>query len=428
MWAVALGDLALNSNDITWAVDTLVEAGTRIRTDSLETERSLYRMGADRSAARGLAATLLPVFDGQPCADAVAPEGRNVIAALRTLACSRIDEVRRIAAEALTPVWAAPCGREADQSQCRHAVALDVALAGAFDCQLGPWNPDLGRRDTAPLTGPIQETLAAVPTEILLIDRLTAAIVGAGGCVASSCCISTSTQTILDALLAAHCRGAAQWADKGYRRDDDDHRAIAAVLLTEAANSRCAGLEAHLDLFVDHSAALAELLQDFAFLATYDAEHRARFRALWLVVMDRILDAVASGHEVRGDHYFHDNAIAGLVPAPQVSVTDTDIDGTLHSATNGWPNLSDIADRIERWLPLAVGIPAAVDALIGFLRRAAPAAQAAVGLPWISRLVEGHMDSIAGRSITSRSGWKNFAESHALEAINDETTNVSSTP
>ena len=77
-------------------------------------------------------------------------------------------------------------------------------------------------------------------------------------------------------------------------------------------------------------------------------------------------------------------------------MTDQDVDTTLTAARIGWPTPGELASRVERWLPLAIGDGWSVDALVGFLEGAPLPEQASRGLPWMLRLVDGHYESARG--------------------------------
>jgi len=57
-----------------------------------------------------------------------------------------------------------------------------------------------------------------------------------------------------------------------------------------------------------------------------------------------------------------------------------------------------LADRIERWIPLAVGRHECVDALISFLNTAPLDQQASHGLAWVAALVTPRPSEIAGHT------------------------------
>jgi len=394
--AHALGDVSLPSDMLNWATAAVLEVGLA-QEDSGRYSGERFDMGADRSAARALPLLLLPCF-GEDAGESrlTSDVHAKVSAAVARLAASHIDEVRREVAVAMAQVWTAPCTPGYGGTyRCRHAEALAAVVGAARMCRLGPFDDGAQRRLEVALDGSIVEALRDLTTADILVPRLTGPIIAVADCVRSSCCGAGDAAPLLQALLGVHRRGAAHWADKRYHTDHDDRRFVAEVLLKLAGSGRDQELIQHVDLFADHPHALEQLLDDLAQLATYDEGHRSALSAVWPRVMDQVLSAYDEGRGNRRDRW-SDRAVAALIPAPRISAADGELEATLVAARVGWPTPEELASRIERWLPLAAGEGWCVDALIGLLDVAPFPEQASRGLPWMLRLVEGHIESAQG--------------------------------
>jgi hypothetical protein len=89
--------------------------------------------------------------------------------------------------------------------------------------------------------------------------------------------------------------------------------------------------------------------------------------------------------------------VGGLLPNPQITTSDSDVDATLERAQRDWLSPDDIADLMERWLPLAHREPKSVDAVVRLARCTAAEWQATTGLEWVERVIDGRYDWLAGR-------------------------------
>lgn len=79
--------------------------------------------------------------------------------------------------------------------------------------------------------------------------------------------------------------------------------------------------------------------------------------------------------------------MTALIPDPSPLTWDPDLAATIEQAWDGWPAAVELADLVPRWLPQAVGVRFAVDALIGFLRASPIEQQLRLGLPWVRALI-----------------------------------------
>ncbi len=392
--AHARGAATLSADELAWAARFLVKCASEPRLGDFDYEQSTFLTGADRSAAAAVPAMLLPALRTEP---AHLPD-EEVTAALVACTTSLFDEVRRIAATALGPVWQAPCATTDGDGRCIHAIALDAIDAGVRDCQLGPWN-QAGRRDRLPISGPLPESLAVVATDSLMISTLVAPIIACADAATSGCCVAATAQTLLDALLDAHRRGAILWADEGYSWNVSDHHyQPARVLYRLAAAGDIEPLLGHVHAFAGHAAALSQLLHDLAQVATHDAALRAALPQVWPAVLRAALDDIDAGADLRGDHHHCDDALANLLPRPELEIGDRDPDATLVAADAGWIDPNLLADLVDRWVPLARGEPRCVDAAVRLARTAPRSWQATVGLRWVTDLIDNRYDRIASHS------------------------------
>jgi hypothetical protein len=391
--AHAHGRAQLADDDIGWASEILIDAALNPRLDTFSVESSIYPWGADRSAAIGLPALLLPAF-------AIAPIDRVVVEqGIVACATSLFDEVRRALAVGLGPVWQAPCDEASTRGRCRHQLAWSVVEAGLRDCQLGPWNQQRQRRDIQPLDGPPTETLPKVATDGLLVNRLTGPLVASADAARSGCCVAERAQHLLDALLEAHRRGAAHWAVKGYgTHNHQDFRRVARVLLDSAIRGDGEPLAGHVRAFVGNPRALRQLLDDLLLLFTYDADLRQALPTVWPAVMQVALDAIDNGGDPRQDLHWGDWAVASLIPHPGLDTGgDPNPNATLEAANRDWIDPNALERLIARWLPLARGYPRAVDALLGLIQTAPASWQATTGLRWVDELIGGDYAAVAAR-------------------------------
>lgn len=392
------GRAAVGDDDLIWAISSLVGVMRDTPShDDIDFGGMLFDVGADRSAGRGLAATLLAPFHEEGSATVqVAADDADVEAALLRAFTSPVDEVRRLTATALRPVWQAACGAVRD-GRCRHEVALSAAFEAARYARLGPWD-DFARRRPAPLEGPVIDALATQAPANLAMDWLTSVAIAAGDCAIAANCQADRAQSVLETLLDVHRRMLPGYLEHHYKRDDVDREPFVVATIREAAAGRGEHLQAWLAAFSGNPEAVAEFLDDAGRVATYDPSFRADLAATWPPLADRLLDAVEAGVLVHDrDHLGHD-ALANVIASPQIRIAETNIDAVLDAARAGWISFEVARARIERWLPHAVGCGRCVDGLIQFLRTTAIATQVEEGLAWVRQLVEGRGEAISTRS------------------------------
>ncbi|RUO92068.1 hypothetical protein D7Y11_16715 [Corallococcus sp. AB018] len=385
----AAKQIALGRDDLKWAITTLTSAIHGPNDDTLISEASVYPMGMDRIAARGLPVIL-------SIADAEVDFGQHsaVIDAMRFLMKSPLDEVRRTLATAFSFLWHAPCRLIGnDKPTCIHGEALACVRDGARYVRMGALEG--GMRTIAVLGENVEKALSAVAVEDLLLSRLVGPIVATTACAMSKCCVAGEAVRLRDALFEAHQRVRPHHIEKRFRVDALDDLAIVSALLDCLPPKPLIG---HVKQFVSAPSALNWLLRELATVATESPQRRQAFRRVWPVVMDIVLDAVLQEEDGSWDHPLTAIGVDRLIPSPWPSVNARNLEATMREAADGWPVVAELATRIDRWLPLAVGNASCVDALVGFLGTAPMHEQATRGLSWVAALLDGSFGEIASRS------------------------------
>ncbi|MFH8976313.1 hypothetical protein [Streptomyces sp. NPDC017890] len=386
--AQARGRLRVPVDDLRWATTVLIEAITEPSRTGYAAS-SYYSMGADRSAATGLAA-LLAVTS----ADAVL-DRQAIIDVLTRCSTNHFDEVRMAFARALEYVWAAPCDTDRQPGPCRHQVALDAVEAGLRDCRLGDWDPKTGTRERPRLDGPYERTLPEVDTEQLYLISLIPPLVAAGAASLSDSCVADRANRLTETLLAAHARATDHWAKEGY--ENRHSKRSARVIVDLAVSGNTEPLKAHAQHFAANSRALHQFLRDLAVLFTYDDGLRPSLPAVWPVVMEAALDAIGDGTGLRTSHHWDGLALGSLLPAPEIDISDTDIDATLARARQDWLHPDILTSLLDRWTVLARQEPKALDALAQLGKCAPLTWQRDTGLRLAERLMDGNHRIAANR-------------------------------
>lgn len=412
--AHADGRIAVPDDDLAWAISVLVDVLADVPgPEKVAFGGSVFDLGADRSAGRGLTATLRPAYheDASPTLRATA-DAPEVERALGNALSSPIDEVRRLTATALRPVWSTECG-PIFGGRCRHEVALRLATEAVRFARLGEWD-QAGRRPS-PLEDPVVEVLANVDPEDLALDWLPSAVIAAADAAATPNCQAGRAQEILRIVLEVQRRALPLYLEHHYKRDEADREPFVIGMLQEAASGRRAPLDAWLSSFTTNSEAVEELLNDAARIATYDPSFREDLAAVWPSVADHLLDALDAGTLVHERAYLEHDAAASVVPSPQIRTADTSIDATLDAARVGWVSLDAARPRIERWIPHAVGCGRCTDSLVQFLYTTPPQAQVQEGLAWVRRLIGGRGEPIGRRSSFASDWLRGLRETGLLD-------------
>ncbi len=154
-------------------------------------------------------------------------------------------------------------------------------------------------------------------------------------------------------------------------------------------------VSAHVKALATSSSALQLLFDGFGAVFTYDEKLRRSMVDFWPWALERALDAVGDGTELRSQHYCFDYLVAALLPTPNVRSWDPDFDSTLARCRQDWLQPDALSGLIDRWLHLARREPKAVDAVISFAKSAPVRWQTATALKWIESIIDGHYDLVA---------------------------------
>jgi hypothetical protein len=357
-----------------WACELLLSAAVDPVRRPYEDEGSLHSSGADRSAASALPELLRWAMTGGKTDDEYVSV---VVEALTACTTGLAHEVRRVTALSLRPLWDAPCAG----APCLHRRAWEAVEAGARDVAYTPWDAEGNRRHVS-LTGDLVRALGSVPPDQFVLQRLGAALASVCHATARAACLTADAVPLLDALVAAYGRAAAQYARHHYKVRDEDHAVLgdAVIAATDAFPDL---LERVVTATGGRSLPTAELLDGVLDAATYDTDQRARLHVVWPGLFAALLDGpTADVDQSRG------RVVACLVPAPRLSMHDKDVEQTLEQALVGWPEALSLSGLVERWLPLAASHSEAVDRLVGLLFVSPRDQQVTLGLPWVRRLVE----------------------------------------
>ena len=281
---------------------------------------------------------------------------------MRASTTSRFVEVRRITATALRVVWSSNCVRRRITRRCIHSIALGCVEAGLRDCRLGPSNGE-GRRNAWPIPGRIIRALDTIEPQDLVLSRLTAPIIATGEAAQSACCVRDTALNLANSILVAHARGAAFLGNEVYIRNEDDHHYFAArALFSLGSKGNVTPLVTCLAIYAGCYVPLGYVLQDMSRLATYDATLRASLASVWPVVMHAALDAMESEEGMEDGQYRREYTLAYMLPHPIPSTVDAEPATSLCNAGVDWLDPSVLEELVERWIPLARGIPGCVDA------------------------------------------------------------------
>ncbi|MGO9964164.1 MAG: hypothetical protein ACLPUG_12130 [Acidimicrobiales bacterium] len=399
--AAALGahlvaGIELPTESLRFAVDLLLRVGSgEPSSRQYDFEESYFEQGDDRSAAHALPMLLLPT--AARLRARLDTEGGSLIyshalSAARNLARSEIREVRVQLARGLDRLWEAPC---VTRGTCHHETGLQISIETMRDCVLGPWDPEIGRRQINQLPDPVEQSLADTAGDALYFSRLDAAIRAFAPAARAEICVSQRAQDLLLVLLAAHRR--ALLSDENDMDQRGTHALIVArALLTIAAEGNEALIHEHIDAYGDNSTLLHSLLGALS-AAAEESRGRADTAAqVWPSVIAHVIRLHETGHRPFDGRHYGDYTLASLLPngAGEVSYLYRELDG---DPIAWWEPLS-WQSTVEQWLPLAQGNATCVDHLIGFLKPLPLGDQVRVGLPWVASLVLPDPAEVANRT------------------------------
>ena len=386
--AHARGAIVMHDEGLSWAAGILIEAAVNPQVDQMSFESTSHGDGADRSAGAALPLLLLPCFDQ------LGIDPTSLQEALSGCSQSLFDEVRAAAVCGYRGLWSAECRDASGTGPCFHEIAWEIVESGLRDCRMGSWEG--GRRGIAPLKPPYGEALAAVPTDSLLSNRLVHPLVATSDACLSNCCVAERARSLRGVLHAADRRAARHWAEEHYGHFSEHQRALVArVLIEQALAGEDGELHAYVHEFLQTPTALNQLLRDLALAFTYDDDLRPRFAEVWRGLAVTALEEMeAGGRPTRGDRTA-DEAVARLIPTPEIEIAESDPDGVIVRAQEGWIEPAEITDLFERWLPLAEGRAQSVDAITRFSMTADPEWQVDTGLVWVERTIAGDYGAVA---------------------------------
>jgi hypothetical protein len=243
---------------------------------------------------------------------------------------------------------------------------------------------------------PVEQRLAEVADDDLLVMRLDAAIRAIGAAVvAGENCVHAEASVLLPVLLEAQRRGLL--ADEHNGDERGSHTLVAArVLLSLAAAGDAAPIHAHVEAYADNGALLSTLLRALAAAAEETETLGETARGIWPDVIRQVLALYGAGRTPFSDAYFGESALAALVPAP--TYDGAFLYREIESEPIRWADPVGWREAIESWLPLAGGRSQCVDALIMLLRTLQTEVQATTGLTWVVTLVMVDVESVARRS------------------------------
>jgi hypothetical protein len=390
--AHALGLVALNRSDLSWASNAVIRAAENPPVDERSDSGSMFTMGADRAAAAAAPLLLLAPYDD------LGLDRSRIEGALRALAASTFDEVRAIYAKGCEPLWLASCDIDDTTNHCRrHEPAWAAAMLGLTDCRLGPRNQETRRREPDSLPVPFHESLPTVVDDKLLVNRLRAPLVTMVDARRVQC-LQGAVAELWEPLWDAHRRGLFHWWKEGYDHlEHITHEPIARRMVTIALDGDREHIKAHIESFSESANALHLLFDGFATVFTYDDELRKSMDGFWSWAMEIALDSVGSKDRVRSEDHWFDYMAAALLPTPNPHSWDPDIDGTFAHCRKNWIQPSALEGIADRWLQLARWEAKAVDAIIKFGKSAPRKWQTTVALTWIETVIDNRFDQIANR-------------------------------
>ncbi len=391
--AHAFGLATLEQTDLEWAVDLVLTAAEEPWIDGFSRASSLFSMGSDRAAAIAVPLLLLPVFDS------LSVDAARLHRALISLATSVYDEVRTAFANGTAPVWEANCEISEGTACTRHEPLWEAIQACIATVRLGPWDYETQRRQHLRLEGPFEETLLAVPSDEILVNRLRMPVV-CNYAALSSLCTATRAELLAGPLWDAHLRGLDHaWRENYDHLGERHHELIARLFIQLAADGDREALDTHLSLFASNAHALHSFLHSFATVFSYDDQLRPLLADFWPPAMATVIDEIDAGASLIDDSTsWYDYAISALLPVPQIKSEDLDPDATLTSCRDSWALPDAFEGVIDRWMAIGKGEPKCAEAVAGFARTATTHWQATTGLLWLETVLDGRFSTFANRA------------------------------
>lgn len=374
---------------VAFSVTTLlvIAEGVPARSEG-EFEDTFFEQGANRAAARALPLLLLPAASSLRASlnkDGVSGDER-LVAACGRLACAGALEIRLHLVRSIDALLDTECS----PNPCFHERALSLALETMRDCALGP-SDRLGRRAVAVIDDPVEEALAKLDPQSVVVSRLDAAIRGMAAAAVRDICVQAAARKFVMALLDVQRRALLSHEVGDYR---GSHALIAARTVLELAASGDDGpLHEHIAAYADSGRLLGPFLRALAAAAEENSSRAEAASRVWPQVMTQVLDLKNQGHRPFADGNYGQDALSALLPHPTYDAAY--MYRELEGAPLSWTDALAWRPAIESWLPNAIGSSRAVDALVGLVRTLAPSDQVAVGLPWVEAVVMADVRAVA---------------------------------
>lgn len=387
--------VAVNDDDLLWSATILLQVAYGVaERENDKYEDSFYDQGPDRSAARALPFLLMPGASSLRAALSItnSAELDELVALMRAVAVTGVNETRMAYARALDFVWRTPCETAHLYGRCHHQTAFALITESYLDARHGTWDPHGQRRVPVRLDPPRAITLDEVEGSDLRIRQLTAPIRALGAAAISDACCASEAQHALPSLLAAHQR-AMTAHDHGYHHSDSDSLAAARAALSQAARGDDEVLLGYVGGYIENPQALGEALRVISAAAEERAELGDHARRLWPAIMDLVLDAASADRRVFTEHPWGTHVEAALIP------NSTALSPPLTHERAGepyqWRDLLAWVPQVERWLATITRARMSVDQLTIAVRDLDVADQIEQGLRWIEAVVTGSGENCA---------------------------------
>ena len=387
--------VALPADLMEFAVETvLAVAEGAAPPNQFESEGSYFELGADRLAARALPLLLLPA--ATTLRDALVKDSQGagrarVMAAGHHLAQAIANETRLHLARGLDAVWAEPCR----PTSCHHELALGLAVESMRDCVLGDWDEVSQRHRVVVVGEPVAESLGRVAAGDVAVSRLDAAIRALGAAVAHDTCVQAQARELLLATIDAQRRMLLAH-ERGYDEHGSHALVTARALIGLATIGENQPLHDHVEAYADNASLLGSLLLALSAVAEETPSAAGTARRVWPDIMSQVLDLAAAGHDLFGNDYFGQAALAALIPTR--TYEGSFMYRELESAPIAWTDALAWREAIEEWLSVAAGRPQCVDSLVGLVETLPMDDQVESGLPWVATIVLADVETVVRRS------------------------------
>jgi hypothetical protein len=385
----------VTDDDLLWSASLLLQMAYDIaQREAEEYEDSFYDQGPDRSAARALPFLLLPAASKLRTALSITKSAEidELVALMRAVAVTGVNETRMAYARALDFVWRTPCETAHLYGRCHHEIAFALVTESYLDVRLGTWDPNGQRRVPARLDPPRATTLDEIEGNDLRIQHLTAPIRALGSAATSDACCASEAQHALPSLLAAHQR-AMTAHDHGHLHSDSDSMVAARAAVLQAVRGNDDVLLGYVVGYIGRPQALAEALRVIGAAAEERSELGGHVRRLWPAIMDLVLDAADADPRVFTEHPWGEYVEAALIP--NSTALSPPLTHELVGDPYQWRDLLAWALHVERWLATITRARMSIDQLTIAVRELDVADQIEQGLRWIEAVVTGSGENCA---------------------------------